>query len=118
MNKEIKDEWIAALRSGNYKQGRSFLRSGSNEYCCAGVLCDILIKRGDGEWKLDFESNNYKYDRSSFSLTHETLERVGIHNLVQDLMCKTQEGEHSIYHMNDIMKLNFNQIADIIEKEF
>ena len=34
-------EWIAALRSGKYKQGRVLLRSKDDEYCCLGVLCEI-----------------------------------------------------------------------------
>ena len=32
--------WVAALRSGNYKQGRGQLRV-NDEYCCLGVLCTI-----------------------------------------------------------------------------
>ena len=43
MNSTIKTQWIAALRSGDYKQGRSFLRKG-NHYCCLGVLCDLHSK--------------------------------------------------------------------------
>lgn len=33
-------ELITALRSEEYKQGRSRLKSG-DQYCCLGVLCDI-----------------------------------------------------------------------------
>lgn len=39
--KKFKDKWIAALRSGKYKQGRGQLRSLNNNYCCLGVLCDV-----------------------------------------------------------------------------
>lgn len=41
MNKEIKKQWIEALRSGKYKQGREYLCV-DETYCCLGVLCDIL----------------------------------------------------------------------------
>jgi hypothetical protein len=41
MNKEIKEKWINALRSGKYEQGKSQLRSLSNKFCCLGVLCDL-----------------------------------------------------------------------------
>ena len=44
MNSEIKAQWVEALRSGNYKQGRGFLHSKSGTYCCLGVLCDIKQK--------------------------------------------------------------------------
>lgn len=45
MNPEWKAKWIAALRSGKYKQGFHYLRSennGSAEYCCLGVLHEIM----------------------------------------------------------------------------
>lgn len=31
---------VSALRSGKYKQGRSFLRL-ADDYCCLGVACDV-----------------------------------------------------------------------------
>ena len=40
MNKEIKQQWIAALTSGKYKQGKGQLRDG-NKFCCLGVLCNL-----------------------------------------------------------------------------
>jgi hypothetical protein len=43
MNPEIKAMWVAALRSGDYKQGRELLKEG-NQYCCLGVLCDLFKK--------------------------------------------------------------------------
>lgn len=46
MNPEIKAKWVAALRSGDYKQGTGVLRSEWDEYCCLGVLCDIAEKEG------------------------------------------------------------------------
>ena len=42
MNTEIKTKWLEALRSGKYQQGRGILRSVNNEYCCLGVLCDLV----------------------------------------------------------------------------
>jgi hypothetical protein len=41
---ELKDKWIAALRSGDYQQGRYVLKqfkSTNYQYCCLGVLCEI-----------------------------------------------------------------------------
>lgn len=37
----ILNEWVAALRSGKYKQGQRYLRSCNDTYCCLGVLLDI-----------------------------------------------------------------------------
>lgn len=45
MDTELKTEWVAALRSGDYEQGRSQL-SYDGKYCCLGVLCEILVNKG------------------------------------------------------------------------
>jgi len=34
-------QWVAALRSGDYKQGAGQLRSSDNHFCCLGVLCNL-----------------------------------------------------------------------------
>lgn len=40
MNKEFIKKWIAALRSGEYKQTISCLHD-ANGFCCYGVACDL-----------------------------------------------------------------------------
>jgi hypothetical protein len=45
MNPEIRAKWVAALRSGKYKQGRKALRDGDT-FCCLGVLCDLAVRAG------------------------------------------------------------------------
>lgn len=53
MDPHVKAEWTAALRSGEYKQGRLSLK---NEYlteathCCLGVLTDLAAKAGVVQW--------------------------------------------------------------------
>jgi hypothetical protein len=45
MDKLIAEKWVAALRSGEYKQGKGVLHNqDSNTYCCLGVLCDLFVK--------------------------------------------------------------------------
>lgn len=39
--KGLKKRWVAALRSGKYKQGKGTLLAGG-KYCCLGVLCEIV----------------------------------------------------------------------------
>jgi hypothetical protein len=45
MKAEIKQKWLEALRSGNYKQGTGELcisyTSGRFEHCCLGVLAEV-----------------------------------------------------------------------------
>jgi hypothetical protein len=45
MKKDIAKKWVKALRSGKYKQGKSFLKQfnskGQPKHCCLGVLCEL-----------------------------------------------------------------------------
>ena len=51
MRKEIAERWVAALRSGEYEQGRGYLHT-EDGHCCLGVLCDLHQREtGDGEWR-------------------------------------------------------------------
>lgn len=40
MDAYLKAKWVAALRSGDYKQGKNQLCDGA-AYCCLGVLCEV-----------------------------------------------------------------------------
>src|SRR5271163_2402915 len=49
--KQVYKDWVVALRSGTYLQGKGALQRDSplrviNEYCCLGVLCSL--KQWDG----------------------------------------------------------------------
>lgn len=46
MDKKIKKRWVAALRSGKYKQGKGALHNRQNEFCCLGVLCELAVEDG------------------------------------------------------------------------
>src|SRR5689334_10863112 len=54
MNKRVKRLWVKALRSGEYRQAKKFLRTKANgeiRYCCLGVLCEIYRQETqDGSW--------------------------------------------------------------------
>jgi hypothetical protein len=43
MSTQIKQQWVTALRSGEYTQASSNLRT-EEGYCCLGVLCDLYSK--------------------------------------------------------------------------
>ena len=48
MLKERVENWTAALRSGDYQQGKEYLRS-DDCFCCLGVLADIVNdEQGEG----------------------------------------------------------------------
>jgi hypothetical protein len=41
MNKQLIQHWVKTLRSGEYQQGSTVLRTIDDKFCCLGVLCDI-----------------------------------------------------------------------------
>jgi hypothetical protein len=108
MNKDLKDKWIKALRSGNYKQGNRQLRSNNNEYCSLGVLCDV----GDlGEWKNDRNGEKrFKFAATGVACLMAIPDAV-LH--IIGLNCVTA---CELMSMNDTEGKSFDQIADYIEE--
>jgi len=41
MDKDIKEKWVKALRSGEYTQGNMYLRTECGQHCCLGVLLEV-----------------------------------------------------------------------------
>ncbi len=106
MNAEIKAKRVAALRSGKYKQGRHNLKTTDGEFCCLGVLCEIVAP---GDWRLQPEMRRYiqPCDAGAFPPS-EVLARVGIDD---------DELAWPLAGMNDDGQ-SFAEIADFIEKNF
>ena len=49
MKQEIKDAWVAALRSGKYVQGQGqlcMMQDGKFVHCCLGVLSALAVEAG------------------------------------------------------------------------
>lgn len=78
MNQTEKDEWIAALRSGEFRQGQSWLDADGRQ-CCLGVKC-ILDVRANRHGIVQENSphplhppNTIAYGyRDKFSIVHST----------------------------------------------
>lgn len=64
MRSEIKEKWLEALRSGEYKQTTGSLHD-STGFCCLGVLCDLYMKVADVTWEASdvhpFDDNRKRY---------------------------------------------------------
>jgi len=45
----INNEWIPALLSGEYEQGRAYLKRGG-KFCCLGVAADLLQDEFSVKW--------------------------------------------------------------------
>ena len=112
MKKEIADKWVAALRSGDYKQCKGHLKD-STGHCCLGVLSEIS---GIGEWE-SVEDHDYfifkdgSTEKQVCGVTRKVLKWSGL---------KESLGEFkggALYELND-RGLAFGGIADVIEEKW
>ena len=100
-------DWVAALRSGDYKQGKSYL-SYQGKFCCLGVLCDLAVNMGVD---VDVDANvcdEVYYDGKEDLPPEAIWKWVGL----------TDQGGSSecgqLFQLNDD-GLTFSEIADLIE---
>lgn len=127
MNKEqFFDQWLTALRSGEYRQGRAALKSGDN-FCCLGVACDVLAKRGEGRW-MNPEDESSIFVHHGFGSSYGTNQDCAVLPQTVSRMLDISESgafnvpnplngfadEHWLTVLND-EGFTFAQIADVIE---
>lgn len=129
MDSGLKQRWIEALRSGEYRQGQDRLRTehnGAASYCCLGVLCDLLVKDGKGTWERDvagryyFQANENRLtgiEENTSVLPASALRLTGIEspNPFVTFDRKTAESRSSLAYLND-HGASFDRIAGIIEE--
>lgn len=125
MDQEIKKQWLDALRSGKYAQGKSKLKNVSNgEYCCLGVLCEVMGVEWDERQEVFVFDPDARWDRASAtSIPHHFREKIGfVKEVERPWAVKTtypekEDVQDILMAANDDMNWNFNQIADFVESE-
>jgi hypothetical protein len=133
MNAEVKEKWVARLRSGRDRQGTGRLRGLDLDwrapfrppFCCLGVLCEIALEEGVISW----------YDHS---LGYPPVDVVRWAGWEVDSLLDTDGEEHDEFpagslsdaeseyahpvakaaRLNDRLMLSFAQIAQKIEEGF
>jgi len=114
MNKENVAKWVAALRSGEYKQGQRALRyedlTGETRHCCLGVLCELA--------GIEITNSQDKLPRA-----YPAAQWLGIETTTDNLengvtVVGSLDGEpptmHYLSGIND-QGVSFERIADLIE---
>lgn len=110
MKSDIKQKWVAALRSGDYQQTDGHLRrpdesdDASYGFCCLGVLCDVMGAKWDSGIPL-LDGTSLKNPDDDEFLNDDTLDAVGLASSQQS----------SLAEMNDSGS-TFDTIADHIEE--
>lgn len=121
ISEDVRIAWVKALRSGEYVQidpgMKSWIQLGEkyDKFCCLSVLIDLQIRAGcSWEWKdsgrfsrtlsiMNSEANNKEPNKVKFFIFLGTL---GMDRALAQVFIK----------MNDLYKMNFSEIADVIEK--
>lgn len=126
MREDIKKLWVDALRSGKYLQGHGRLAASPKhldkiEYCCLGVLCEVLIdnhivnlekkEHDEGDFTSIF------FDENNMVLPEKVKNIVGVSDfdiVAIDDYEKTFTTNLAEHNDNGA---TFEEIADIIEKQ-
>lgn len=105
MEKELKEKWVKALESGNYKQCTGRLKRpvvvGVDSYCCLGLLCELaevpLHPLGESlDYKFLEENND-----SSYNYIHNKL--LGGYEYMK------------FVELNDDLRKTFPEIAEYVK---
>lgn len=116
MDKQIKARWVEALRSGSYAQGRHTLRSPRDTYCCLGVLCDLAVRDGEGEW---FDLATELQDGPHWHVKDGAhgFSQTGLPRHIMNWAGVRPAKQDTLIQMNDQEGSSFEEIAQYIEEE-
>jgi hypothetical protein len=135
MDTAVKEKWVNALRSEDYKQGKGVLCRKGEEFCCLGVLTDIYIKENNLAWEpAGMDADYLAFEGEAFGLTQSVVDWAGLEEShfgkkldepiegVDTYYCEDCDEKHnshdSLIGLNDSAGFSFSQIADVIEAQF
>jgi hypothetical protein len=100
MDPVLKEKWITALRSGEFRQGREVLKR-DGTYCCLGVLAEIAAP----ELLADPKAGGRLY--------YPQLAELGVDRQAHEDLMELNDGAHG---REDATRRSFWDIAAWIEK--
>jgi len=121
---EVKEKWLAALRSGEYPQSAHALRSNEG-YCCLGVLCDLYRLENPSRWVEDHDDLGtaaVEWDpKRAVSIVVPPMVVMRWAGLSEQNPCVNLEDDEGEERVTDLANLNdsgltFEQLADVIEE--
>ena len=114
---EFKAKWLAALRSGEYGQGKSALNPGPGKYCCLGVAC---VVNGNTLTKPNLLQLNTTI-KLGLPRTEDAREWWGTFPVpksdIDSPRVKVGRRWYSLTTLNDEHNYTFDKIADLIEEQ-
>lgn len=124
MDPAVKQQWIDALRSGNFEQTTAVLNR-DDKFCCLGVLCELAISAGVkvnksdatcGLVNCDCSVNVYVYDGQKVYPPESVTAWAGLASANPKVPLAA--GDHFGAYLSDLNDdgKDFRFIADVIEK--
>ena len=112
--RKFAEKWLAALRSGKYKQTDGTLYNPEDDgYCCLGVACRV-------EYPLSYLESDSDINNGYASVIHKSpwdlkkdLEKIPVE--LKGIVSKN-DLVRILTELNDTCMYSFNQIADWIEQ--
>jgi hypothetical protein len=106
MDANIKQKWVEALRSGEYKQAQYGLKR-QGGFCCLGVLCDL---HDNTKWEND-------EDGYSFYQIGDEIQSTWLPESLEKELAIPSSELSNLVTMNDADNKTFAEIADYIEQK-
>lgn len=108
MPAELRNMWLAALRSGTYTQAKEALRRDNGGYCCLGVLCDIK----EVTWVK--QNNLFGVSIPAMASKPARIETQVLPLAIQEKMNLTYTHQEILAQLND-QGFTFDMIANLLE---
>lgn len=112
MKPEIKEQWTAALRSGEYPKTTERLHDNTG-FCCLGVLCDLHAKATGQQWEP--RQGSHVYLHNDAALPPSVVRWAGLDDELPKVGPQTLAELNDGNGVFDIKPLTFAEIADMIE---
>ncbi len=109
-----RQKWTAALRSGDYPQGKHTLKTVADRYCCLGVACDLAAREGVLD-AFDQPATLTKSVQDWLGLLAATGTTTDGHEYGPAHDDGDVSYAHALTELNDNADWDFNQIADLID---
>lgn len=123
MSPKVKKLWIEALKSGEFKQGVTYLQK-DGCFCVVGVLCELFRREtGRGEWRYSEENGVFYFkvgeDCFGSAAPSEVSRWAQVPVGLWTTNVKGDFGrEMELWELNDSLGYDFLQLANVIEECF
>ena len=130
MKSKYKQQWLAALRSGEFQPCREAMRlvdkGGQERFCVLGVLAELVLRECPAQFKWKRfgkdAAGNTRFDlcpnsgRPGMRWWRAVERKLGL-RLFSDAEIVYRGESHTLAELNDDLRIEFDEAADLIEAQ-